>query len=216
MRWRWVIHLLSTGLFGRSLPIKDFPERGDLVGIGLSDSTVYAGRLSEKFDYRNTSFEVEPRLDITDPPKELLGTLDFLIASDVFEHVEPPVERAFEGSFLLLKPGGLLVLTAPYSVDEETVEHFPSLNEYEIFDFKGRPIVVNRAVDGSLEVFDKPVLHGGVGATLEMRVFSRSSLLRNLQAAGFTEVVVNDEPYVEFGIDWPRPYGPPITARRPI
>jgi SAM-dependent methyltransferase len=215
VRWRSVILALSDGLFEQSLVLEQFPERRDIAGAGLSDSTVYADRLAAKFDYRNTQFFGEPRLDITDPPDELLGTLDFLIASDVFEHVEPPVERAFKCSFSLLKPGGLFVLTTPYTHEDETREHFPSLNEYKVVYFKGAPIVVNRAVDGSWEVFENPVLHGGLGATLEMRSFARQSLIDHMEAAGFTGIAVNDEPRIEFGISWPMPFGAPIVGRRP-
>jgi hypothetical protein len=67
------------------------------------------------FSYRNTFFHTEPLIDIIDPPTELLGTLDSVISTDVFEHVVPPVERAFEGAFRLLKPGSALVLTVPFT-----------------------------------------------------------------------------------------------------
>ena len=214
MRWRSVVHVLSTALLGHSIGLWDFPTRREVTGVGLSDWPGYAEPLSARFAYRNTYFDREPLLDITDPPRDLYGTLDFLISSDVFEHVEPPVERAFENSFRLLKPGGVFVVTVPYSTSGDTDEHYADLNEYEIVDFKDRRVLVNRTVAGDWEVFDNLVFHGGDGATLEMRLFSRDAVLRQLRAAGFADVALNDAPCPEFGIVWPEPWGLPFLARR--
>ncbi len=41
---------------------------------------------------------------------KLEGQLDFVISSDVFEHVPPPVDIAFENTRRMLRPGGLFVL----------------------------------------------------------------------------------------------------------
>ena len=60
---------------------------------------------------------------------EQYGTYDFILSSDVFEHVAPPVERAFEEAFRLLKPNGFLCITVP-SVADDTVEYYPDLHEY--------------------------------------------------------------------------------------
>jgi SAM-dependent methyltransferase len=214
VRWRGVIHTLSMGLFGRSLGLWDFPERKDLKGVGLSDWAGYAKRLPLRFDYENTFFDEEPMLDIVAPPKEMEGTLDFLIASDVFEHVEPPVQRAFDGAFRLLKPGGVFVLTVPYGTADGAGEHFSRLHEYEVYDFRGESILVNRTEDGRWEVFDDPVFHGGPGATLEMRRFSLQSAVGHVRKAGFQHLAVLEDPCPEFGIVWASPWGLPILVRR--
>ena len=123
VRWRSVIHALSLELFGKSLALPDFPYRPDILGVGLSDWEGYASRLAKKLQYTNTFYHQEPFLDITDigpaPPQ-----YDFLISSDVFEHVCQPVERVFQNAYKLLKPGGLMILTVPY-VEGRTTEHFP-------------------------------------------------------------------------------------------
>src|SRR5208337_5051049 len=85
----------------------------------LSDWGGYAAPLALKYRYRNTFFHSEPKLDITNPPDSMRGSLDFLISSDVFEHVLPPVSKAFAGAFDVLKPGGHLILSAPSSPDFE-------------------------------------------------------------------------------------------------
>ncbi|HEV2773118.1 MAG TPA: methyltransferase domain-containing protein [Thermoleophilaceae bacterium] len=207
--------MLSTALFGESLKIDDFPYRPDLNGLGLSDSPVYAKRLVTKLPgYRNTSYHDNPRLDITDPPAELDGTLDFLISSEVFEHVAPPAQGAFDNAFRLLRPGGVLVLTVPYVLEGETLERFPHLNRHEVSEFEGRPILINRTREGSWEVFDDLIFHGGEGATLEMRRFARESVLRHMAEAGFTDVVECSASCARFGVLWDVDWSLPILGRR--
>src|SRR3954470_7760120 len=96
VRWRSIIDVLSKELFGRSLALLDFPHRPDIRGIGMTDWDGYAIPLAKKLGYTNSYYHTEPRLDIVGPPRELDGTLDFLISSEVFEHIPPPVSIAFE------------------------------------------------------------------------------------------------------------------------
>jgi SAM-dependent methyltransferase len=210
-----VAYVLSVALFGRYIPLPDFPTRPDLVGIGLSDWG-YAPVLSSKLGYRNTFYDEEPRLDITDPPEDLLGTLDFLISSDVFEHVPPPVEKAFSGAFRLLKPGGVLVMTVPYLLSGETIEWYPELNDFEIVERNGDRILQNRTVDGRLQTFDRLRFHGGPGLVLEMRILTHADLMRHLREAGFGEVVDWRDRRPEWGAFWREPHSFPVVARRPL
>ena len=101
---------LSLGLFKESLALPDFPTRPDIKGIGLSDADLYSKRLQHKVSYTNTFLHSPPRLDITDIDAAEFGELDFLIASDVFEHVTPPVGRAFRNARRLLRQGGVFLL----------------------------------------------------------------------------------------------------------
>src|SRR5690349_2238888 len=137
VRTRGIVQALAMELFGINLPLPDFPRVKSIRGIGTSDSSQYATRLGEKFDYRNTFYDREPRFDIAQPVAEE-GVYDFLISSEVFEHVPPPVERAFENAFRLLKPGGVLVLTVPYSIEPAMTEHFPDLHEFGLLELGGR------------------------------------------------------------------------------
>ena len=72
--------------------------------------------------------------------------------------------------------------------------------------------MVNTTREGRLQTFDDPVFHGGIGATLEMRVFALVALMRDFAAAGFARARVADEPCDAFGIAWPEPLGMPIVA----
>src|SRR5687768_6469524 len=94
-RIRAVIRILSTELFGRSMPIAEFPRSPEITGVGMSDWGSYAARLEKIFSYTNTFFAKAPKLDITSITPEMEGKYDFVIVSEVLEHVAPPVSRAF-------------------------------------------------------------------------------------------------------------------------
>ncbi|MGA2267732.1 MAG: methyltransferase domain-containing protein [Bryobacteraceae bacterium] len=215
VRTRGLAQALSLELFGINLAIPDFPRVKSLRGIGTSDSSQYADRLAEKFDYRNTFYHREPRLDITNPPQEELGRYDFLISSEVLEHVAPPPETAFRSAFQLLKPNGVFVLTAPYSLERSTTEHFPDLHEFGFAQLGGRVVLVNRTRDGQVQVFEDLVFHGGGGGQMvEMREFNEDGVCRMLTGAGFADVRFYCEDYPPFGIVRAESWGLPVAARK--
>ena len=214
VRLRSIIDLLSRELLGESLPLSSFPVRADLFGLGLSDWSVYARHLALRFSYVNTYYHTAPRLDITDVPEALEGSLDFLIATDVFEHVLPPVTKAFEGARKLLRKGGLFVFSAPFDdACVDTIEHFPRLHDFHLEgDASVGYCLRNRTTNGDEEVFDRLIFHGGPGSTLEMRVFSSRDLVRFFTDAGFSEVAFATET-PKWGIYWPKPYSLSLVAR---
>ena len=216
-RVRAIIRVLSLGLFGRNFALPDFPVSRELSGLGMSDGEVYAVGLAEKFRYTNTYYHKEPRLDISSPgvPECLVQSSDFIISSEIFEHVVPPVRRAFENTFKMLKPGGLFVLTVPYGPWAETIEHFPELYEFTILADNGSYRLKNVTRSGEVQEFHNLVFHAGPGATLEMRVFGEAALLKHLAAAGFEDITVHRNPDFPHGIWWPEPWSLPLSARRP-
>ncbi len=109
VRFRWIVHALSVGLFGESLPLAQFPARKRVRGLGMSDPQQIADVLSKRFDYKNTFYHREPRFDIMEGKGKAefdFGAFDFIVASEVFEHVQGPVQTAFDNLARLLKPGG--------------------------------------------------------------------------------------------------------------
>jgi hypothetical protein len=216
-RYRAIIRALSLELFNQNLILPDFPLRPDISGLGMTDWDGYATRLAAKLNYRNTYYHREPKLDISAPelPQDLIHSSNFLISSEIFEHVVPPVQKAFANSFKLLKPGGVLVLTVPYGIQAETVEHFPELNDFAIRLENDSYYLENITQLGRKQRFDNLIFHGGPGSTLEMRIFAETALIQHLTEAGFEAVTVHRTPDLSHGIWWPEPWSLPLTARRP-
>ncbi|MBZ5575191.1 MAG: class I SAM-dependent methyltransferase [Acidobacteriia bacterium] len=252
---------MSRELFGRSLPVFDFPRRQSVMGLGLSDLDALADHLTKKFSYRNTYYDRAPRFDIRfdDSP---IGDLDFLISSEVFEHVEPPAGQAFRNSARLLKPSGFLLLTVPWVYDGipenalpdlydwklaqedgrwvivnrspagnvqryddlvfdgrpgpclgSTREHFPNLLDWRLLEANGAQILENHPLNGGVERFENLTFHGGSGLVLEMRLFTRGGLQRELSSAGFRSIEFEEEECPAFGIVFPYTWSRPIIAR---
>ena len=214
IRTRAVMQVLSQELFGVTLPVRDFPRLKGLRGAGTSDSHDYASLLEQKFDYRNTFYHREPKLDITSVSEEECGQYDFLITSEVLEHVAPPVEHALANLCRLLKPHGVLILTVPYLESEATKEHFPNLNDYTVAALRDRFVLVNRTTDGDYEVHENLVFHGGPGSTLEMRLLGGTNLRSMLIDAGFRELEIHPGPSPQWGIAHPGDWSLPIAARK--
>jgi hypothetical protein len=210
---RAAIAALSLALYDQVYEIARFPKRPRFRGLGMSDWDGYSDRLRRVVDYRNTYFDRRPRLDITAIPVGERARNDFLMSIDVFEHVPPPVSRAFEGAAGLLKPGGALILSVPYTLEERTVEHFPTLHEFEIAKHCGVTCLINKTSEGSMEIFDDLRFHGGPGMTLEMRLFCRKHIEELLGAAGFGEVRIVDR-MAEYGIIYDNPCSQTFIARR--
>jgi SAM-dependent methyltransferase len=213
---RAVISLLSEELLGVSMPVTDFPVMKGIRGIGMSDSPEMAEHLSAKLDYTNTFYHQAPRFDVTNPDPNDFGRYDFILSSEVMEHVPPPIEHSFANLFRLLKPDGLLVMTTPYNLGGKTREHFPELHNFTLARLGGETVLVNRRRDGSVEVFDNLVFHGGPGSTVEMRVFTEESLRENLLAAGFSSIRIAFEDVPEYGVDLAEKWSLPIVARKGV
>jgi SAM-dependent methyltransferase len=210
---RAVVSLLSEELLGVSMPLSEFPLLKGIRGIGMSDSPELAERLAAKLDYTNTFYHQAPAFDVTHPDPNDYGRYDFILTSEVMEHVPPPVEQAFANLFRLLKPDGLLVMTTPYTLGGKTREHFPELHQFTLAQLGEQTVLVNRRRDGSVEVFDNLVFHGGPGSTVEMRVFTEGSLREELLGAGFLSVRVAFEDVPEFGVELTEKWSLPMAAR---
>ena len=213
VRTRGLMAALSIELFGMVIVLPDFPKVKSLRGMGTSDSPQYAKRLEEFFDYRNTFFDREPRFDLSAAPEES-GKHDFLVSSDVFEHVRHPVEQAFRNAYQMLKPNGVLVFTVPYEI-EDAAEHFPDLHEYGLAEVGGNSVLVNRTKSGEIQVVENLSFHlSGTGKSLEMRVFSEKTLRDALLAAGFTDIRIHSENHRKFGVLPAEAWSLPVAARK--
>ena len=226
-RFRGIVNVLGMSLGKKSgAVLASWPRGKTIVGMGMSDWPGYANHLAATFSYENTFYDREPRLDIQQIAQGRIGRYDFVISSDVFEHIPPPLQSAFDNLYALLKPGGSLIFSVPYTRLPQTIEHYPGLNEYNIFDFYGKKILVNRDLAGRLQVYDDLVFHGGEGATLELRLFCEADVLDRLVKSGFTSIRVHEIPEIAIGHYWPElrspdPHAPSlfayiISAQRPV
>lgn len=219
-RIRGIIHALANFLGeDESRALREWPHRKNISGIGMSDWPGYANLLGEKFSYENTFYDRPPRLDIQNPTQAQLGKYDFVISSDVFEHILPPLQQGFDNLLALLKPGGCLIFSVPYTRTAHTVEHYPGLHEFKILDFGGKKIIVNRDSCGALQVYDNPIFHGGEGATLELRLFCEDDILSRLGRAGFKNILVHELALLPIGYywaTWPEMDSPEMVDKHPL
>ncbi|RUL79660.1 methyltransferase domain-containing protein [Dyella choica] len=215
LRFRAIVAALQSELDddGRVRVLARIPKRKHVKGIGMSDTGVYAYFLRRKFDYLNTFYHIEPKLDICSPARHYLGQFDFIVSSDVLEHVDGPTGRALGNLRALLKTGGILALTVPYGFHETTIEHYPDLYEYRIEGEGANRILVNVTEDGREQRFTHLCFHGGDGSTLELRIYAYGDLVRQLGEAGFTDIRLHDADYPEWGIIHRHKFGLPITAK---
>jgi SAM-dependent methyltransferase len=211
VRTRSLVHLLSFGLFGRSLALRDFPHDRAIRGLGLGDWPPIAAPLAERLAYANLDDGRAPWQTADRPPDAGTGSLDFILASDLLQLVAPPVQRAFDDLRRWLRPGGLLVLTVPFDPNAATREHFPDLHEPALVEEDGRRRLYNTRRDGLREAYDDLVFHGA--DRLEMRLFGLRDLLDHCARAGFREAAVQDAEVPERGIVWRQPWSVPIVAR---
>ena len=165
VRMRWLVHRLSLELFDRSIPLPEFPSEKSIIGLGLTDPEPIAVGLAKRLTYLNTYLTNEPRLDIRFDPSPL-GDLDFLIASEVLEHVEPPVMEAFHNLARLLKGSGVLLLTSPWVWDGDPAEAIPELFDWKLDREEKSWVIVNRRSDGQVERFVDMSFDGTPGASL--------------------------------------------------
>jgi len=214
IRYRSLVHHLSLALFGKSIILPDFPKNRRIRGVGMSDWDNLAIPLAQKLDYTRTYFDHEPRLDLKNLAADQRACYDFVLCSEVLEHVETPVQPAFVGLENLLKPGGVLLMTVPYQINTGTIEHFPNLHQYSVTRIGDSYVLLNRTKSGAYEIFDKLTFHGGIGTTLEMRIFGEPDLMKNLTDAGFEQVTVLREDYPPFGILHQETWSLPILARK--
>ena len=161
-------------------------EAKQIVGMGVSDDERYARVLENVFTYFNTFYHKDPQLDLMVSQKKYNNTFDFIICSDVLEHIIGDWRVAAKNMYDYLKPGGVLILTVPMKRELlKTVEHYPDSIGYDvIFDGNNYHSTIIKWSDRK-ELAVNPIFHGGPGNTLEMRIFSFNDLKNELNLCGF-------------------------------
>ena len=164
--------------------LKDAREDWSIRGLGTSDDIKIAKQLVNKFDYVNTYYHKGPKLDLTDVDPQWRESAQFVICSDVLEHVPPPTHSALEGLFSVVASGGAAIISIPYTTADATIEFYPELERYEV---QGNQVVWHDS-NGVRHVDDSPEFHGGAGQTLAFRVWSLARFEEALLSAGFLQI----------------------------
>jgi len=217
-RFRAICYVLSKQLFNKVNILTHMDTHKEIKGIGMSDSG-WASVCEQKFNYTNTYYHCEPFLDIyNDTHVNNYTELDFIISSDVFEHIDPypGVQIAFNNLFKMLKSGGSLIFSVPFTY-EHHIEHFPSLYKYTITKNNNNMYILeNTRINGKQETFRNLCFHGGPGNVLEMRIYSKNSIIKYLSTAGFTDIVFHevDADMNQYGIFWENSNSLIISAKK--
>ena len=204
-RFRAICYVFTKLFYGECKILSNLEENKQIKGIGMSDSG-WANIFKEKFNYTNTYYHTKPYLDIYNNEHVNEYTeLDFIISSDVFEHIDPypDIQIAFNNLYKMLKNGGFIIFSVPYT-EGEHIEHYPNLFKYEIKKESNTYILYNTTIDNKQEQFNNLCFHGGPGNVLEMRVFSKKSIISYLEKSGFIDICFHniDDDMKKYGIYW--------------
>jgi hypothetical protein len=205
-RFRAICYVFCKLFYKECKVLSSLQENKSLKGIGMSDDSGWAKIFENKFNYINTFYHTSPYLDIYNKEHiKKYHDLDFIISSDVFEHINtfPSLQIAFNNLYTMLKCGGSLVFSVPYT-NKEHQEHFPNLYDYEIKNEHGNYILYNKTIENEVEIFNNLCFHGGPGSVLEMRIFSKKSIISFLETSGFIDITFYniDEDMKKYGIFW--------------
>jgi len=160
--------------------------------LGVSDGDLTATVLARVYKkrYTNYHYHIEPKLDITNIPQSLTASADIVSCSEVLEHVQPPIQNAFDGLYQILKSDGVLVLSVPHTdINGEHIEHFPIMTDSRLLESGSKYVLVGKSLDGKKLEFANLTFHGGIGTTLEYRIFSQKSLIKSLELSNFKKLI---------------------------
>jgi len=164
--------------------LRNVREDWSIRGLGTSDDIKIAKQLVNKFDYVNTYYHKGPKLDLTDVDPQWRECAQFVICSDVLEHVPPPTHFAIEGLYSVVASGGAAIISIPYTTADTTIEFYPKLERDEV---QGNQVIWHDS-NGVQHFDDNPEFHGGAGQTLAFRVWSLAKFEEALLRAGFSSV----------------------------
>jgi len=175
---------VQQGLGYKIQPFRSIDSDWSRIGIGVSDDVKLSSVLQAKFSYSNCFFDTFPFLDIRNVPMRARRSFEFVTCSDVLEHIDKGITKAFIGLRSLLHLNGFLVASVPVGKLEGHSEFYRDLSQFEIRDDK----VHWSNSKGRNFVDSKPEFHGGRGQNLAFRQFSLNSFIDSLLSAGFTEI----------------------------
>jgi SAM-dependent methyltransferase len=170
------------------------------VGLGISDDINIVKYLSSHFMYSNSFYDAFPFLDLRSVPSIAQEKFEFVICSDVLEHVDKDLEKAIAGVYQLIKQGGFAIITVPIGREDKTFEYYPGLSRFKILESE-----VHWENKSGIQFVDQnPDFHGGRGQNLAFRQFSREQICNLLSKSGFEKI---------HDLSFNRRYGVPALER---
>lgn len=188
-RYRAICYILTKELYGDVKIIKELECNKDISGIGITESE-WSKILENAFNYTNTYVCKDPYFNIYDNNNiDKFNNLDFIVISDTFKHISPypGILDAFKNLYKMLKPGGVVIFSEPYSLSAHK-EHYPTLYDYEFVNIDNKYTIHNNTIYGDIETFDNLKFHGKPPHTIEMRVFSKNSIKYFFEQSGFIDI----------------------------
>jgi len=174
-------------------------------GLGLSDNPEMAKFFRRCFNYTNSELDTPPIIDLLSPPAAARGLFDFVICSDVLEHVPPPAERGLTSIADLLRPGGVAMVSVPIR-DGGTEEYYPGIRSWQLIDG-----TLHWSDDAGQSFVDTdPEIHGGDGLTIAFRTWGAEDFEAKVLASGFSSIE-RLEPCPELGVPEMAWSGQPVT-----
>jgi SAM-dependent methyltransferase len=173
-----LIHFL--GYENRTL--KSLSPDWSRIGLGISDDIALASKVPTKFFYSNTYFDTFPQLDIRNVPPEAKGKFEFVLCSDVLEHIDCDLDLAIQGVLGLLKPNGFALFSVPVVENAIETEFYPNLMSFEIINNQVHWVDKQEI----MHVDNSPEFHGGRGQNLAFRQFDDDQFRKVLEFNGFS------------------------------
>ena len=166
-------------------PFKSILSDWSRIGLGVSDDINLSIALHSKFFYFNSYFDTFPYLDIRKVPLRAKNSVEFVTCSDVLEHIDTGITKAFYGLRSLVRPGGFVVASVPIERYEGHSEFYVDLEKFEI---ESDGVHWTNSI-GEAYIDYSPEFHGGRGQNLAFRQFSVTSFEKSLLSVGFSELV---------------------------
>jgi len=199
-RFRMIYLLLTKILYNQIKIIKNLKPNKNIKGIGIIDSD-WTTLCEEKYNYKNVLKEENFNIYNHDSIKKY-NNLDFIIASEMIQHIDPypNIQIAFDNLYMMLKNGGSLIFSVPYT-DNEHIEYYPLLYNYILTPIDNNECIINNTTINGISQKFNIKLHNN---KIIMRMFSKKSIIEYLERAGFKEIIFHEviEEYNNYGIFW--------------
>ncbi|MSX34844.1 MAG: methyltransferase domain-containing protein [Actinobacteria bacterium] len=182
-RTRATALLIMRGLGIEPRPMLELEPDHRRHGLGISDNPEMARFFYRCFNYSNSQLDVHPIVDLLNPQSSMQGLYDFVICSDVLEHVPPSAERAIASLASFLRPGGIAMVSVPVS-GGETEEYYPDITDWSMLDGE----LHWTDASGASHIDNDPEIHGGDGLTIAFRTWGAEDFERAVLSNGFSSI----------------------------